>query len=124
MMAQCGTIPSAEAADGRASRPRDDPAMEPRLRGSNLRRDDQGKQNDTTKRKSVTSGREQERAAMLREALSRPGVREVMDVYSAWWERDRGLDAYRAATKTPARVTRTNHTRTRRAAGPWSIAAP
>ena len=76
-----------------------------------------------TKRKPVASKREQEHAAMLKEALSRPGVREVMDVYSAWWERDRGLDAYRAATKTPARVTRTNHTRAHRAAGHGSPAA-
>ncbi len=66
-----------------------------------------------TKQKHVDSKREQERAAMLKEALSRPGVREVMDVYSGWWEKDRGLDAYREATKTPARTTRTNHTRAR-----------
>ena len=66
-----------------------------------------------TKQKPVTSKREQDHAAMLKEALSRPGVREVMDVYSGWWKKDRGLDAYRAATKTPARTTRTNHTRAR-----------
>ena len=34
-----------------------------------------------TKRKHVDSKREQEHAAMLKEALSRPGIREVMDVY-------------------------------------------
>ena len=63
--------------------------------------------------KRKTSRREQEHAAMLEEALSRPGVREVMKVYSGWWEKDRGLDAYRAATKAPARITTTNHTRVR-----------
>ena len=50
------------------------------------------------KQKPVTSRREQDHAAMLKEALSQPGVREVMKVYSGWWEKDRGLDAYRAAT--------------------------
>ena len=65
------------------------------------------------KQDRATSRREQEHAAMLKEALSRPGVREVMDVYSGWWEKDRGLDAYRAATKTPARTTTTDHTRAR-----------
>ena len=63
--------------------------------------------------KHVASKREQEHAAMLKEALSRPGIREVMDVYNGWREKDRGLDAYRAATKTPARTTTTNHTRVR-----------
>ena len=77
-----------------------------------------------TNRKPADSKREQEHAAMLKEALSRPGVQEVMDVYNAWWERDRGLDAYRAATKTPARATRTDHTRARRAAEHGSPAAP
>ena len=77
-----------------------------------------------TKQEPVTSKREQDHAAMLKEALSRPGVREVMDVYNGWWEKDRGLDAYRAATKTPARTTRTDHTQARRAAGHGSPAAP
>lgn len=77
-----------------------------------------------TKRKHVASKREQEHAAMLKEALSRPGIREVMDVYDGWRERDRGLDAYRAATKTPARATKTDHTRALRAAGHESLAAP
>ena len=66
-----------------------------------------------TKRKHVDSKREQEHAAMLKEALSRPGIREVMDVYDGWREKDRGLDAYRAATKMPAYTTTTNHTRAR-----------
>ena len=58
--------------------------------------------------KRETSKREQEHAAMLREALARPGVRGVMEVYDNWREKDRGLDAYRAATKTPASTTTTN----------------
>ena len=77
-----------------------------------------------TKRKHVASKREQEYAAMLKEALSRPGTREVMDVYDGWREKDRGLDAYRAATKTPARATTTDHTRAHRAAGHGSLVAP
>ena len=63
--------------------------------------------------KREASKREQEHAAMLREALARPGVRDVMKVYDGWREKDRGLDAYRAATKTPSRTTTTNHTQAR-----------
>ena len=55
-----------------------------------------------------SSSREREHAAMLKAALARPGVREVMRVYGGWQEKDRGLDAYRAATKVPARTTTTN----------------
>lgn len=66
-----------------------------------------------TKERRVASRREQERAAMLEEALSRPGVREVMEVYGGWREQDRRLDAYRAAMKAPARTTTTDHTRAR-----------
>lgn len=57
------------------------------------------------------SRREQEHAAMLEAALARPGVREVMQVYGGRREKDRGLDAYRAATRTHASTTTTNHTR-------------
>ena len=49
-----------------------------------------------------------EHAAMLDAALARPGVREVMDVYRGWQEKDRGLDAYRSATKSPGRVSHSN----------------
>ena len=59
-------------------------------------------------KKPSGSRREQEHAEMLEAALARPGVREVMDVYRGWQEKDRGLDAYRSATKTPGRVTTTN----------------
>ena len=44
----------------------------------------------------------------LEAALARPGVREVMKVYSGWQEKDRGLDVYRSATKKPERITTTN----------------
>ena len=77
-----------------------------------------------TKERRVASRREQERAEMLEEALSRPGVREVMEVYGGWREQDRRLDAYRAAMKAPARTTTMNHTRACRAAGHGSLAAP
>ena len=56
--------------------------------------------------------REQEHAAMLQEALARPGVREVMKVYGGWWEKDRRLDAYRTVTKAPVSTT-TDNTRVR-----------
>ena len=45
---------------------------------------------------------------MLEAALARPGVREVMDVYRGRQEKDRGLDAYRSATRVPGHVTTTD----------------
>ena len=59
-------------------------------------------------RRRAGSRREREHAEMLEAALARPGVREVMDVYRGWQEKDRGLDAYRSATKAPGHVTTTN----------------
>ena len=47
------------------------------------------------------SRRVREHAEILEAALARPGVREVMDVYRGWQEKDRGLDEYHAATKAP-----------------------
>ena len=37
-----------------------------------------------------SSQREREHAKLLERALARPGVREVMDVYDNWREKDRG----------------------------------
>ena len=53
---------------------------------------------------------EQEHATMLEEALKRPGIREVMEVYESWQRADKGLDSYRLATKEAFKVTTTNHT--------------
>ena len=58
--------------------------------------------------RSAGSRRERERARMLEAALARPGIREVMDVYRGWQEKDRGLDSYRSATKVPGRTTTSN----------------
>lgn len=55
-----------------------------------------------------SSRREREHATLLERALARPGVREVMDVYDNWREKDKGLNSYRAATKKPERITTTN----------------
>lgn len=57
----------------------------------------------------VKSDREKAHAEMLEAALARPGLREVMRVYQGWQDKDRGLDAYRAATKRSDRVTTTDH---------------
>ena len=43
--------------------------------------------------------RTEEHAAMLNEALARPGVREVMEVYGGWRRADKALEAYRVACK-------------------------
>lgn len=45
------------------------------------------------------SEREKKFDAMLEEAISRPGVREVMEVYQCWQKQDQALDSYHAATK-------------------------
>ena len=45
-----------------------------------------------------------ERAAMLKEAMSRPGVREVMEVYQSWKKTDGSLDNYRRMNKKGANV--------------------
>ncbi len=74
---------------------------------------------DTTREagKRPNSDREREHAAMLEAALARPGVREAMQVFGGWQEKDRGLDAYRAATKAPTRTTTTDHSNTARSDG-------
>ena len=54
------------------------------------------------------SKRANEHAAMLKEALARPGVREVMEVHGAWQRVEKELDAYRAATATTPAVTTTD----------------
>ena len=51
--------------------------------------------------KGLGPDRNAQHAAMLEEALARPGVREVMSIYSNWEEWDRALDAYRAAMAPP-----------------------
>ena len=55
-----------------------------------------------------SSQREKDHAELLKAALARPGVREVMQVYGSWQEKDRGLDAYRSATKRGELITTTN----------------
>ena len=47
----------------------------------------------------LASKRSEERAAMLKEALGRPGMREVMEIYDGWRRADKALDAYRAVRK-------------------------
>ena len=59
-------------------------------------------------RRRAGSRREREHAEMLEAALARPSVREVTDVYRGWQEKDRGLDAFRSATKAPGHVTTTD----------------
>ncbi len=54
------------------------------------------------------SKREREHAEMLEAALARPGVREIMKVYSNWQETDRGLDIYRLAMKKTRSIVTTN----------------
>ena len=55
------------------------------------------------------SMRTEQYAAMLDDALRRPGVREAMAVYDACKQALDGLDAYRAATTTAPRIITTDH---------------
>ena len=66
---------------------------------------------DRETRRRAGFRREREHAEMLEAALARPGVREAMDVYRGWQEKDRGLDAYRSATKPPGHVRTTDSSR-------------
>ena len=61
----------------------------------------------TSKRRS-SSRREREHTELFERALARPSVREVMNIYDNWREKDRGLNSYRAATKNPEQITTTN----------------
>ena len=56
------------------------------------------------------SERERKRIEMLDAALARPGIRDLMTVDDRWQEKDRGLDAYRSATKAAGRVTTSDST--------------
>lgn len=60
----------------------------------------------TTRRSS--SRREQEHKELLERALTRLGIRDVMRVYDNWREKDRGMDAYKAATKQSHRIATTD----------------
>lgn len=53
--------------------------------------------------------RTEQYAAMLDDALRRPGVREAMAVYDACKQALDSLDAYRAATATAPRIITTDH---------------
>ena len=63
----------------------------------------------TTHPDKPPSTRSEQHDAMLKEALARPGVREVMEVYGAWRQIDRELNTYRAATKRAPTITTTDH---------------
>lgn len=65
------------------------------------------------KKRTAKNIRVQQRDAMLEAALARPGVREFMEVYQDWQKADRGLDAYRSATKEPLITTTTDRTSAR-----------
>ena len=62
----------------------------------------------TASRDAGSSKRADEHAAMLKAALERPSVREVMEVHGAWQRVEKELDAYRAATATAPAITTTD----------------
>ena len=64
----------------------------------------------TTHTDGRATKRTDEHGAMLKEALARPSVREVMEVYGGWRRADRALEAYRAACKRAWIVTTSGRT--------------
>ena len=68
------------------------------------------KEEMTTHSDRRATKRTDEHAAMLEEALARPGVREVMEVYGGWRRADQALEAYRAASKETWIITTSDRT--------------
>lgn len=68
--------------------------------------------NDIKKKTEKQDSRSQSHEEMLKEAQSRPGVREMMEVFGHWQKADKGMDAYREATKKRI-ITTTTHTNVR-----------
>ena len=50
---------------------------------------------------------------MLEEALSRPSIRQVMEVYRNWQKADWAMEPYRLAAKQYETVTTTDHANVR-----------
>lgn len=65
-----------------------------------------------SKNRRTDSERARVHVEMLEAAFTRPGVREAMKVYEDWREKDRRLDAYRAAMTLRGRFWNWNHTTT------------
>lgn len=66
---------------------------------------------DMTKKDRDTvqpSERARDYDAMLKAALARPGVREVMEVFGAWQTADLQLQNYRSAATKPEKTATTN----------------
>lgn len=49
-----------------------------------------------TEKAPETTNRERGRAALLQQAMERPGTQDVIRVYESWKKADRGLDSHRA----------------------------
>ena len=64
----------------------------------------------TTTTSSSVSKLEKQHAEMLEKALRRPGIREAMNVFYGWQNRDQILETYRSATIGTEQMTTTNHT--------------
>lgn len=58
--------------------------------------------------KHSESRRAREHAELLKAALARPGIREVMQVYGGWWEREQVVNVYRSAIKKVGKIITTN----------------
>ena len=59
--------------------------------------------------KPASSARAQEHAALLKEALAQPGVREAMNAYNDWAQVEPALAANREATREEPTIIATDH---------------
>ena len=61
-----------------------------------------------TSTQHTSSKRKREHEELLERAFARPGVREAMNVYDNWRERNRAMDDYREAFEKYQQITTTN----------------
>ena len=62
-----------------------------------------------SEKKVRKSQRQEQQTDLLEEALSRPGIRELMLVYQGWEKREQQLDSYRTAASGKGTVTTSDH---------------
>lgn len=58
--------------------------------------------------RSQIKDRTQAQRQLVKDALDRPGIREVMRVYEDWRHLDHDLEPYRTATREPQKITATD----------------
>lgn len=62
-----------------------------------------------SEKKVRKSQRQKQQTDLLEEALSRPGIREVMLVYQGWEQVERNMDSYRTVANERGTVSTSDH---------------